>query len=49
MMRMRGGFPRAIRAGDGVAPSGEERDGDVLKENLGAVAHRDIIERQQER
>ncbi len=42
-----GGFSGTIGAGDGVAAAGKKRDGHVFKENLGAEAHRDVIEGQQ--
>jgi hypothetical protein len=38
-----GGFAGAVGAGEAVAAAGgERRDGDILEEELGAVAHGDI-------
>src|SRR5277367_679627 len=39
------GFSGAVGAGDGVAASGLERCGYVLKKNTRAEAHRDIVDR----
>ena len=38
-------FAGAVRAGDGVAPSGLEGGGHILEENAGAVAHGDVVDR----
>ncbi len=41
------GFAGAIRAGDGVAAPREEGAGDVLEQDSGAEAHRDVVESDQ--